>query len=45
MDILVLGIGNILLQDEGIGVHLVERLRANCAFVIDLGKITSTMRS
>ena len=28
MDILVLGIGNILLQDEGIGVHLVERLRA-----------------
>lgn len=28
MNILVLGIGNILLQDEGIGVHLVERLRA-----------------
>lgn len=29
MDILVLGIGNILLEDEGIGVHVVERLRSN----------------
>lgn len=28
MKILVLGIGNILLQDEGIGVHVVERLQA-----------------
>lgn len=26
--ILVLGIGNVLLQDEGIGVHLIERLQA-----------------
>lgn len=29
MDILVLGIGNILLEDEGIGVHVVERLQAH----------------
>lgn len=28
MNILVLGIGNILLQDEGIGVHVIERLQA-----------------
>lgn len=28
MDILVLGIGNILLEDEGIGVHVVERLQS-----------------
>jgi hydrogenase maturation protease len=28
MNILVLGIGNILLQDEGLGVHVVERLQA-----------------
>lgn len=28
MNILVLGIGNILLQDEGIGVHVVQRLQA-----------------
>jgi hydrogenase maturation protease len=26
-DILILGLGNILLQDEGIGVHVVEQLR------------------
>jgi hydrogenase maturation protease len=28
MNILVLGIGNILLEDEGIGVHVVDRLQA-----------------
>ncbi len=28
MEILVLGIGNILLEDEGIGVHVVERLQS-----------------
>lgn len=28
VNILVLGIGNILLEDEGIGVHVVERLQA-----------------
>lgn len=28
MQILVLGIGNILLEDEGIGVHVVERLQS-----------------
>ena len=26
-DILILGIGNILLKDEGVGVHVVERLK------------------
>src|SRR4030042_7180736 len=26
-DILILGIGNLLLKDEGVGVHVVERLR------------------
>jgi hydrogenase maturation protease len=28
VNILVLGIGNILLEDEGIGVHVIERLQA-----------------
>ncbi|MBW6496685.1 MAG: HyaD/HybD family hydrogenase maturation endopeptidase [Burkholderiaceae bacterium] len=31
MRVLVLGIGNILLQDEGVGVHVVNRLAARCA--------------
>ncbi len=30
--IAVLGLGNILLSDEGVGVHAVNRLRAACAF-------------
>ena len=30
--IMVLGVGNILLRDEGVGVRVVERLRAACAF-------------
>jgi len=29
---LVLGVGNILLQDEGIGVRVVERLNQTCSF-------------
>lgn len=31
MRVLILGIGNILLQDEGVGVHVVNRLGAECA--------------
>jgi len=30
--ILVLGVGNILLRDEGIGVRVVEKLQETCAF-------------
>ncbi|MEJ5349456.1 MAG: HyaD/HybD family hydrogenase maturation endopeptidase [Desulfosoma sp.] len=30
--ILVLGVGNVLLKDEGLGVHLVRRLEASYAF-------------
>jgi len=32
MKILVLGLGNLLLQDEGVGVRVIERLRARYAF-------------
>ena len=28
----MLGVGNILLQDEGIGVHVVEHLKEHCSF-------------
>lgn len=42
MSILVLGLGNILLQDEGIGVHVIEALEAaydlpNSVTVVDGG--------
>ena len=36
MRTLVLGLGNVLLQDEGVGVHVVERLRAEYAFPDDV---------
>jgi len=32
MKVLVLGLGNVLLQDEGIGVRVIEQLRAHYAF-------------
>ncbi len=45
-NVLVLGLGNILLRDEGIGVHVVKRLASNCLFpqeVVILDGGTSSM--
>jgi len=36
MNILVLGLGNILLQDEGIGVRVIQRLQADYIFPDDV---------
>lgn len=36
MKTLVLGLGNILLQDEGVGVRVIEHLRANYTFPDDV---------
>ena len=36
MKILVLGLGNVLLQDEGVGVRVIERLQARYAFPDDV---------
>ncbi|ADC89738.1 hydrogenase expression/formation protein [Thermocrinis albus DSM 14484] len=33
---MVLGVGNILLSDEGLGVHAVNQLKRNCSFGDDL---------
>jgi len=32
MNIAVFGIGNILLSDDGVGVHVINKLRAECRF-------------
>lgn len=37
--IVVLGVGNILLTDEGLGVHVVEDLKANYTFTPQIGLI------
>lgn len=36
MNILVLGLGNILLRDEGIGVHAVNAIKERCSFTSDV---------
>ena len=36
MKTLVLGLGNVLLQDEGVGVRVIERLQAAYAFPNDV---------
>lgn len=36
LSVKVLGLGNILLKDEGVGVHAVRRLKEECSFYPDI---------